>query len=136
MTDAVQVGTELVPAIGMVEKLPSEHAAVIRGLFELAAFVADHPELPAPGVDAQFFAGLGDWEGRKAAVERVAAALGVDAVADATAGAHRARRSFGPVRAFSSAMTPAATAAQNAWLSYADSFALVAGSADAGGGVR
>ncbi|MEU4603476.1 hypothetical protein AB0F43_10900 [Kribbella sp. NPDC023972] len=134
MTDAVQAGTEWVPPIGMLE-VPAEHAAVIRGLFELAAFVADHPELPAPDVDAGFYSGRGDWESKRAVVDRVAGALGEQAVEDPRRGSYGVRKLFGPVRAWAAAFTAESMAAHAALLSYSRNVQPEA-SADAAGGAR
>ncbi|GAA3144743.1 hypothetical protein JOF29_005695 [Kribbella aluminosa] len=116
MTDAVQVGTEWVPPIGMLEELPSEHAATIRGLFELAAFVADHPELRAPVVEARFHlrhderpqGPEAEYVAERALVDRLAAALGVEPV-DQTAvdGHYLAERFMGSVEVSSAAIPPA-----------------------------
>ena len=59
MTDAVLAGTEWVPRFGMLE-VPAERAGLIRGLFELAAWVADHSELPLPIVTGRVNTGDSD----------------------------------------------------------------------------
>jgi hypothetical protein len=69
-------------------EVPAERAALIRDLFALAAFVADHPELPVPVVQTRFYGPLvGDAAQRfvdqLAVVERLAAALPAEAVTDA-----------------------------------------------------
>jgi hypothetical protein len=116
-------------------EVPAEHAAVIRGLFELATFVADHPELPAPDVDAAFYSGRGDWQSKRAVVDRVAAALDETADEDPRRGSYGVRKLFGPVRAWATAFTPEAMAAHTALLSYSHNVQPEA-STDAPGGAR
>jgi hypothetical protein len=95
-----------------------ERAAVIRGLFELAAFVADHPELPVPDVDAMFFCGHGDWESKLAVVDRVGVAVGEKPTEDLAGGCYRVRSLMGPVRVWSSATSAESLAEQTALFSY------------------
>ncbi|WP_328321820.1 hypothetical protein OHA70_25425 [Kribbella sp. NBC_00382] len=119
MTDEVQGGTEWVPRFGMLE-VPAERAALIRGLFELAAFVADHPEVPLPRVEAFVVPGCGDYVADVDLVNEVAEALGV--TAGFGTGAHySAKRQFGPVKFTSAAITQEAMAAHDALMSYSDS---------------
>ncbi len=125
MTDAVEAGTEWVPAIGMLEELPPGHAAVIRGLFELAAFVADHPEVPAPDVRAVFFPAynpaadeVARYATRRQLVDQVAAALGVETVTSTSGAQYTATKMMGPVEVAAHAITPDSMAAYRAALSY------------------
>jgi hypothetical protein len=117
MTDAGQKGTEWVPRFGMLE-VSSERAALIRGLFELAAFVADHPELPLPGVQASFYTGTGGWQAKQAVVDQVAAALGKPAADRPGVGFYEVQAMFGPVRVKSTAITAESMAQWEATVSY------------------
>jgi hypothetical protein len=94
MTDEVQAGTEWVPRFGMLE-VPRERAELIRGLFELAAFVADHPEFPLPFVSAVMLPFEEGFQREIAVVGAVAEALGV-ASGFAPDAAYVAERRFGP----------------------------------------
>ncbi|MGY4772880.1 hypothetical protein ACXC9Q_38750 (plasmid) [Kribbella sp. CWNU-51] len=124
MTDAVQAGTEWVPRLGLLE-VPREHAELIRGLFELAAFVADHPELPVPNVHGRFYL---PWELRRQGwygaerdlVDELAAALGVVPEDDRDSGHYSAERYMGPIRVVSVAITVQAMARYEATMSYSD----------------
>ncbi|GAA0609890.1 hypothetical protein HPO96_29360 [Kribbella sandramycini] len=93
MTDVVRSGTEWVPRIGMLEVSP-ERAAVIRGLFELAAFVADHPGLPLPFVSAVMVPPALGLQREIGVVGEVARVLGVTP-ATTPDGACVAQRRFG-----------------------------------------
>jgi len=135
MTDEVRGGMRWVPPVAMLA-VPAEHAALIRGLFELAAFVADHPELPAPDVDAGFYSGGGDWQSKRVVVDRVAAALGEPAADDPRRGSYGVRKLFGPVRLWATAFTAESMAAHSALLSYSDSVRPESVAADAAGGAR
>ncbi|MFI5712947.1 hypothetical protein [Kribbella sp. NPDC051620] len=121
MTDEVQGGTEWVPRFGMLE-VPAERAALIRDLFALAAFVADHPELPVPVVQARFY-GLfvGDAAQRfvdqLAVVEHLAAALPGEPVADEDGRVEVARR-MGSVEVMAVAYSPESWERFNARHSY------------------
>ncbi|TDW91102.1 hypothetical protein [Kribbella sp. VKM Ac-2566] len=144
MTDAVQAGMEWVPPVGMLE-VPAAHAAVIRGLFELAAFVADHPELPAPMVRAtlhtprEFDRELPEAEQYQAArafVDQLAAVLGVTPMTSLGGSHYTAERAMGPVSVSSCAITPAHMAGWQALMSYGDSVQPEAAPADGAGGAR
>jgi hypothetical protein len=126
MTDKVQAGGAWVPSIGMLEELPTEHTGVIRGLFELAAFVADHPEFRPPVVHARFYL---PWEDRptepeaeyaaeRALVDRLGAALGVSPIDDEASGHYSVTRSMDGVEASSTAVTPERWALHHAENSY------------------
>ncbi|WP_460660864.1 hypothetical protein [Kribbella swartbergensis] len=95
MTDAVQAGTEWVPRFGMLE-VPRDRAELIRGLFELAAWVADHPDLPMPWVSAVMIPCESGFERDVRVVGDVAEALGVVS-AFAADGAYVAQGRFGPM---------------------------------------
>jgi len=118
MTDEVQIGTEWVPRFGMLEVSP-QRAALIRGLFELAAFVADHPEVPLPDVRVNIFPGGEDYVADVAIVNDVAESLGVTAGFGAF-GHYRAVRRFGPVEVQSVAISHEAMEAHRAHMSYSD----------------
>ena len=120
MTDAGSPGTEWVPRFGMLE-VPRERAELIRGLFELAAWVADHPEFPLPAVDAGMFPRRESLADEFEVVDRVAAALEVAAEFSSGGGHYRAERMFGPVRVYCLASTPEHRAAFAAHMSYRDS---------------
>ncbi|WP_350280466.1 hypothetical protein [Kribbella sp. HUAS MG21] len=125
MTDAVQAGTEWVPSVGMLEEVSPEHAAVIRGLFELAAFVADHPEFRAPAVHARFYLPHQERSTTRAAtyvaerglVNQLAAVLGVEPD-DQASGHYTVTRSMGAVIATSTAISPERWAQYDAEDSY------------------
>jgi hypothetical protein len=77
--------------------LSAGRAALIRGLFELAAWVADHPGLPLPQVLARMVPGHGVFTDECAVVDEVAAELGVTAGLRAYGGHYVAEARFGPV---------------------------------------
>jgi hypothetical protein len=120
----MQSGMEWVPRFGMLE-VPRERAELIRGLFELAAFVADHPELPLPDVRARFFktmpvaaSAAERYVATRALVDEVGAALGV--VARDDAGQHEVRAVMGAVEVLSIAYSPESWARWEATQSYCD----------------
>jgi hypothetical protein len=138
MTDVEVAATEWVPRVGLMEVSP-ERAALIRGLFELAAWVADHPELPPPSVTAGVYAGSDGWDAKGCAVDAVATALGKTAApSPGRAGTrYEVRTLFGPVELSSVAITDEEYAAYDAATSYigAVESAVVTGS-DVSGGAR
>lgn len=77
MTEDVVEACMWVPRLGSLD-ISEDRAALIRGRYQLAA-VADHPDLPVPAVAARVSSGFDGWEVECAAVDRVAAALGVSA---------------------------------------------------------
>lgn len=105
MTDVVQGGTEWVPRFGMLE-VPAERAALIRGLFELAAWVADHPDLPLPDVTAHVPTLHDGWDAERAMVDRVAGVLEIAPEFDQSGAHYRAERLFGSVRVYCVAIEP------------------------------
>ena len=107
------------PRLGLVE-VSAERAALIRGLFELAAWVADHPELPLPNVHASVYTGSDGWESQCRVVDAVAAALGPTAAPTPGRAGTRygVEAMFGPVRLFSVAITDAEHAAYDVAGSY------------------
>ena len=85
------------PRFGQLDGMPSGRAALIRGLFELAAWVADHPGLPLPRVQARMVPGHGVFIDECAVVDEVAAVVGVTAGLRAYGGHYVAEARFGPV---------------------------------------
>jgi hypothetical protein len=135
MTDAVQVGTEWVPRFGMSE-VPRERAKLIRGLFELAAWVADHPELPVPTVRAVVWPSSrnADFSAACSEVDQVGAALGVQP--ELHGGHYDVSTEFGPVEVTSFAISGETMAAHTAHMSYADNVQPAPAAAEAAGGAR
>jgi hypothetical protein len=105
MTDAVQAGMEWVPRFGMLE-VSADRARLIRGLFELAAWVADHAELPLPDVTAHVPTRHDGWDAERALVDQVAPALEVEPEFDQDGAHYRAERFFGSVRVYCLAIEP------------------------------
>jgi hypothetical protein len=97
MTDGRTDAGDWVPRLGQLEGLPAGRAALIRGLFELAAWVADHPGLPLPRVRACVVPVHGVCGDECAVVDEVAAALGVTAGHRANGEHYVASAGFGPV---------------------------------------
>jgi hypothetical protein len=91
----------------LLDGVPWDRAALVRGLFELAAWVVDHPTVQVPRVTASLRAAGGDWDLRCRVVDELAAALGVSAVFDLRPVASRywAEAWFGPVRVCSHAFS-------------------------------
>src|SRR6266508_3764457 len=99
MTDSQAGWPEWGPQIGWLD-LSDERRELIKGLYRLAGWVADHPEVPLPKVAATVWPGRGSpdtsWETVCARVDAVAVALGVEAVVRPGRGVLRGR---GAVRA-------------------------------------
>ena len=137
MTDAGAAVDAWVPRPGSV--VSAERAALVRGLFELAAWVADHPELPVPSVDASVYTGSDGWDAKCRVVDAVAAALGLTAApALGLAGTrYQVETAFGPIRLYSTAITDAEHAACDVAGSYIGAVSSDDGSeSPAGGGSR
>ena len=137
MTDAGAAVDAWVPRPGSV--VSAERAALVRGLFELAAWVADHPGLPVPSVNASVYTGSGGWDAKCRVVDAVAAALGATAgPAPGRAGTrYGVATSFGPVRLYAVAITDAEHAAYDVAGSYIGAVSSDDGSdAPSGGGSR
>jgi len=119
MTDAGTRVDACVPRLGLVD-VSAGRAALIRGLFELAAWVADHPELPVPSVDASVYTGSDGWDAKCRVVDAVAAALGATAAPmPGRAGTrYGVEAMFGPVRLYTTAITAAEHAAYDVAGSY------------------
>src|SRR4051812_34165879 len=83
-----------VPRLGTLKELPGERAALVRGLFQLAAWVCDHPELPTPIVSARIPSKDRGW----ALVDQVAASVGTDAAGWVDRRWRAVEASFSPVR--------------------------------------
>jgi hypothetical protein len=94
-------------------------AEYVAGLHALADHLAEHPDLPLPQ-DRHLLvcAGPGGDDAQRAEVDRIAAALGVEAqeVDDGTA--YAAMRSFGPIVYRALAITQARMARHYAMVSY------------------
>jgi hypothetical protein len=116
----------------MLEVSP-ERAELIRGLFELAAFVADHAELPLPSVQASFFTGRAGWQAQCAVVDRVATALGRAATDEPENGRYTVDAGFGSVRVYSTAFTEQSMAEYEAGMSYSHSVQPEVSAVAAGG---
>jgi hypothetical protein len=101
-------------------EVSAARVALIRGLFELSAFVADHSELPLPDVEAVIFPAATDYVAQVDQVNDVAAALEVTAGFSGSGEHFRAVRRFGPVVVKSVAITQAAMAAHQAHMTYSD----------------
>jgi hypothetical protein len=138
MTDVEVAATEWVPRVGLME-VSAGRSALIRGLFALAAWVADHPELPPPSVTASVYAGSDGWDAKCRAVAAVATALGKTAApSPGRAGTrYEVRTSFGPVELYSVAITDEEHAAYHAAHSYVGAVeTAVATGSDVSGGAR
>jgi hypothetical protein len=96
MTDGRTDARGWVPRLGRLVGLPADRAALIRGLFELAAWVADH-RLPLPRVHARMVPGHGVCTDECAVVDEVAAELGVIAGLRAYGEHYVASAGFGQV---------------------------------------
>lgn len=83
-----------VPRLGTLKMLPAERAALVRGLFELAAWVCDHPELPLPVVAARVPSGYHGWE----VVDQVAASTESEPFTECDRRKYAVEAGFGPVR--------------------------------------
>jgi hypothetical protein len=142
MTDGegVAVSGEWVPRVGLMDGLPADRAGLVRGLFELAAWVADHPEVPVPNVTASVYTGRDGWESQCRVVDQVAAALGLLAAPQpGRAGTrYQVETRFGPIRVYSTAITDDEFAAYAAADSYLGAVAPAATlpTAASGGGRR
>lgn len=120
------------PRLGMLE-MSDDRRALIWGLYRLAAWVADHPELPVPDVVAKFWPRSDGWEAECAFVDRVAAGLGVTAPLEADGDFYEVKVSFGLVEVRAVAIRPERMARYYATQSYADA---VTPDTPAGGEVR
>ncbi len=83
-----------VPRLGTLQELPAERAALVRGLFELAAWLCDHPEVPLPTVSATVPAG---YHGGPV-VDQVRRSLGGRGAVRADRRRYAVDATFGPVR--------------------------------------
>jgi hypothetical protein len=83
-----------VPRLGTMQELPGEQAALVRGLFQLAAWVCDHPELPIPTVSARIPSSHRGWN----LVDQVAASFSTDVAVWFDRRWQAVEASFGPVR--------------------------------------
>jgi hypothetical protein len=95
----------------------ADRAAWVAGLRDLADFLAAHPDVPVPPAyhtqSIHVFPDGASDAGRRAEIDRVAAALGVPA-AESGAGHYRAARSFGPAEYLAVALPKADQAEDSA----------------------
>ena len=127
------------PPVGSLNGVSEERSALIRGLFELAAWVADHPDTPLPSVVATIDTGLSHWEWQCRVVEQVADALGEVAAPcrTATGTRHVVETTFGPVALRACAVSDDERMALAAAHSYVGAVSpWSAGSTGSGGGRR
>jgi hypothetical protein len=76
-----------------------ERDRLIAGLCALAAFLQDHPDVPAPRwADVYVFPPHGADEQMRAEIDRIAARIGTVVTDDANHGHYAASRHFGPVQ--------------------------------------
>ncbi|WP_179752360.1 hypothetical protein [Microlunatus parietis] len=94
MTDRVVSAEAWVPRLGTLKVLPAERAGLVRGLFELAAWVCDHPELPLPTVSARVPSGYLAHE----VVDAVAGSIGMEPFTECDRRKYAVEAGFGPVR--------------------------------------
>lgn len=96
MTDVAVEPGAWVPRLGD-STIPAGHAELIRGLYRLAAWVADHPEIRAPRVRATLNAATWDWDEQCGLVDRAALALGAEPELRLGDTAYVAESAFGPI---------------------------------------
>lgn len=82
---------------GDLDVAGDERAALIRGLYELAAWVAENPDVALPEVSAHVPARGDDWESECAEVGRAGASLGVAPVSRLAGQFYLVDARFGPV---------------------------------------
>jgi hypothetical protein len=76
-----------------------ERDGLIDGLRALAAFLQDHPDVPAPRwADVYVFPPHGADEQMRAEIDQIAARIGTVVTDDANHGYYAAARHFGPVK--------------------------------------
>ncbi len=76
-----------------------ERGRLIAGLRALAAFLQDHPDVPAPRwADIYVFPPRGTDEQMRAEIDQIAARIGTVATDDAGHGHYAVSRHFGPVQ--------------------------------------
>lgn len=101
-----------------VERAAAERAALIAGLHELADYLADNPDIPAPKwAELNVYPNGADAE-QITEVDRVASALGVKPTWSDDGQHYRAHRSFGPVRLGTVAISKTSMAEYTAVMSY------------------
>ncbi len=83
-----------VPRLGTLQGLSGDRAALVRSLFELAAWVCDHPELPLPMVSARVPSGYHGWQ----VVDQVAASVDAEPFTEFERRKYAVEAGFGPVR--------------------------------------
>ena len=101
MADARHDHEQWVPKLGSLGGLSADRAALIRGLFELAAWIAGHSDVPVPVVRARFFAESCEYHVERALVDRLVVAFGNEPTYNGP-GYYRVEASFGPIQALAS----------------------------------
>jgi hypothetical protein len=77
----------------------NERGCLIAGLRALAAFLQDHPDVPAPRwADVYVFPPRGTDEQMRAEIDQIAARMETEPADDAAYGYYAAARLFGPVQ--------------------------------------
>lgn len=100
-----------VPRLGTLKEIDSERAALVRGLFELAAWVCDHPELPLPVVSARVPSGYHGWD----VVDEVAASIRSEPYTGHERRKYAVESAVGPVRVSCIAYGPRAVRRAAKW---------------------
>ena len=76
-----------------------ERGRLIAGIRDLATFLQDHPDMPAPRwADVYVFPSHGACEEMRAEIDQIAARIGAEATDNAAYGHYVASRHFGPVQ--------------------------------------
>lgn len=90
--------------LGTLKVLPAERAALVYGLFELAVWVCDNPEVPLPAVAARVPSGYHGWR----VVDQVAAAVDGSPCVEFGGRRYFVEHAFGPVTVSCTAYGPQA----------------------------
>lgn len=100
---------------------PTERAAFIQGLRDLADFLQEHPEVPVTpyGNAITFFPHAASEADERAEIDRIAAALDVKPTGTSDGDFYRAIRKFGPITYKAISISAAWKAAHDARHSYA-----------------
>ncbi len=125
-------GSDWLPGIGWLDMDP-ERVELIKGLYRLAGWVAEHRDVPVAKVEAWVHPPHGaTWDEQCAAVDGVAGALGEE-VEDVPGEAYSVQAQFGPVKVISATYPAAAIEATTAALAYRDNLAAIQRAADGEG---
>ncbi len=109
-------GADWLPGLGWLDMDP-ERVELIKGLYQLAAWIAEHRDLPMPTPSAHIFAARFDYDSERALVDEVAPALGVSPQ-EAADGRYEMERFFGPIKLNCWASAPGWQERYDAWASY------------------